>query len=86
MVASFSHDKPHYISVTSDGRFECDDKCPAFKQHRICSHCVAAAEDNMLKEFLDNYAKYSAIPKGQQSVKPNFTHLSMTSLPSHGAG
>ena len=87
MVASFSQDKPHYISVTSDGRFECDDKCPAFKQRRICSHCVATAEDNnMLKEFLDNYAKYSATPKGQQSVKPNFTRLSMTSLPSHGAG
>lgn len=59
MVASFSQEKPHYISITSDGRFECDDKCPAFKQRRICSHCVAAAENNgMLKEFLDNYSKY----------------------------
>ena len=56
MVASFSQEKPHYISITSDGRFECDDKCSAFKQRQICSHCVAAAEDNsMLKEFLDMY-------------------------------
>ena len=48
--------KPHNISDTHDGQFECEDKCPAFQQIHICSHYVAVAEHNgVLKEFLDKY-------------------------------
>lgn len=87
MVASTSLPKPHFITYTSDGRFECDDSCPAFLQRYICSHCVAAAEQNeMLQNFLENYSKYAKSPKGRQSVAPNFTRLSMTNLPSRTAG
>ena len=72
MVASFSQTKPHYVSVNSDGRFECDDKCPAFKQRQICSHCIATAEDNKeLVEFLKSYYNYSSTPKGQLKTTPN---------------
>lgn len=39
MVASTSKKKPHFVSA-KDGRFECDDECPNFLQHYICSHSI----------------------------------------------
>ena len=33
MVASSSQAKPHFVTNTDDGRFECDESCPAFRQH-----------------------------------------------------
>lgn len=84
MVASKTQKKPHFVSYTSDGRFECDETCEAFKQRYICSHSVAAAEDNkMLMNFIE---KFSKTPKGDRSATPNFTRLSMSNLPRCTAG
>lgn len=73
MVASTSPPKPHFVTHTSDGHFECDENCPAFIQRYICSHCVAAAENNGLLQDC-------------KSVTPNFTQLSMVNLPRRTAG
>ena len=87
MVASSSQKRPHFICRSSDGRFECDKDCQGFAQRYICAHSVAAAEDNgMLKNFIENYAKFSKTPKGSSSVAPNFTRLSMSNLPRGIAG
>ena len=60
IVASLSRQKPHYVYLEKDGRFECDDVCVAFSQCYICAHTVAAAEDNnLLTQFLENYGKFS---------------------------
>ena len=87
MVASSSQTKPHFVKYTDDGRFECDESCPAFLQRFICSHTVAAAENNeLLLVFLENYRKYAKTPKGSRSVTPNYTQLSMVKLPRRTAG
>ena len=87
MVASKSQKRPHYVSRSSDGQFECDENCEAFKQRYICAHSVAAAEDNkMLIEFIEKYALFSKTSKGSHLVAPNFTRLSMSSLPRRTAG
>lgn len=87
MVASRSNTRPHLVSLSKDGRYECDDTCPSFLQRYICAHSIAAAEDNgQLKEFVDSYVKFAKTRKGQQNVSPNFTRLSMTNLPKHTAG
>jgi len=83
MVASKSNQKPHFVSLTEDGRFQCDDACPNFHQCFICSHCVAAAESNGgLRDFIKSYGRFAKTRKGQQSISPNFTRLSITNLPS----
>lgn len=87
MVASKSKQKPHFVSFGEDGRFQCDDACPNFHHHFICSHCVAAAESNgALRSFIESYARFAKTRKGQQSISPNFTRLSMTNLPQRAAG
>ena len=68
MVASTSKKKPHFVSV-KDGRFECDDECPNFLQRYICSHCIAAAENNgLLEEFVKSYGVYAKTPKGKKAL------------------
>ena len=87
MVASSSKTKPHFVTATKDGRFECDEDCPNFVQRCICSHCVAAAENNnLLEAFVKNYGVYAKTPKGQKAITPNFTRLSMSSLTRQTAG
>ena len=87
MVASTSKTKPHFVTATKDGRFECDEDCPNFVQCCICSHCVAAAENNnMLEAFVKNYGLYAKTPRGQKAITPNFTRLSMSSLTRQTAG
>ena len=87
MVASSSQAKPHFVTNTDDGRFECDESCPAFRQRYICSHTIATAESNgLLLSFLENYCKYAKTPKGSRSVTPNYTQLSMVNLPRRTAG
>ena len=55
--------------------------------HFICSHCVAAAESNgALHSFIESYGRFAKTCKGQQSISPNFTRLSMTHLPQRAAG
>ena len=66
----------------SDGRFECDENCPAILQCYMCSHTIAAAESNgLLLAFLENYRKYAKTPKGNRSVTSNYTQLSVFDLP-----
>ena len=87
MVASLSQAKPHFVTSTNDGRFECDESCPAFLQRYICCHTVVAAESNgQLHSFLKSYSKYVKTPKGNGSVTPNYTQLSMVNLPRRTAG
>jgi len=87
MVASTSKKKPHFVTTTKDGRHECDEDCPNFMQHFICSHCVAAVEDNnSLESYIKNYGVYTKTPKGQKTIAPNFTRLSMTNLTCQTAG
>ena len=87
MVASTSKKKPHFVSTTKDGRYECDEDCPNFMQRFICSHCVAAAEDNhSLEAYVKNYGTYAKTPKGQKTIAPNFTRLSMANLTRQTAG
>ncbi|KXJ18002.1 hypothetical protein AC249_AIPGENE27460 [Exaiptasia diaphana] len=43
-VASESSPAPHVITVYANGKFACDDKCPAYKHSKLCSHTLAAAE------------------------------------------
>ena len=87
MVASAFHEQPHFVVYTQDGRFKCDNNCPAFLQSHICSHSIAAAESNgLLKDFLKNDSKYAKTPKGSEMVAPNFTRMSMVNLPRRTAG
>ena len=87
MVASKSKQKPHFVTLGEDGRYQCDEGCPNFHHHFICSHCVAAAESNgALRSFVESYGRFAKTRKGQQSISPNFTRLSMTNLPQRAAG
>ena len=42
MVANKSKQKPHFVSLTEDGRFQCDDACPSFHQGVVTT--ISAAE------------------------------------------
>ena len=87
MVASTSRKKPHFVTATKDGCFECDEDCPNFMQRFICSHCVAAADDNnSLEAFVKSYGTYAKTPKGRKTITPNFTRSSMTNLAQQTAG
>ena len=56
LVASESSPKPHVITVCSNGKFACDDACPAYHHSNICSHTLAAAEfSGKTNEFLKWY-------------------------------
>lgn len=46
IVKSSSSPTPHVVRAKKSGQFACDDKCPNWKSLRICSHTVAAVEDN----------------------------------------
>ena len=53
----------------------------------MCSHTIATAEsDGLLLAFLENYLKYAKTLKGNRSVTPNYTQLSMVDLPRRTAG
>ena len=87
MVASSSKKKPHFVTTPKDGCYECEKDCPNFMHHFICLQCVAAAEDNnSLEAYIKNYGIYAKTPKGQKTIAPNFTRLSMTNLTHQTAG
>ena len=43
MVESQTSVKPHYVTVSKNGKVTCED-CPGWKASKICAHAVAAAE------------------------------------------
>ena len=43
MVESETMVKPHYVTVTKNGKVTCND-CPGWNAYKICSHSLAAAE------------------------------------------
>ena len=56
MVASKFKSRLHLVSLSTDGRYECDDICPNFLQHFICAHRIAAAaaeDTGQLKKLID---------------------------------
>ena len=72
MVASKSKQKPHFVTLGEDGRYQCDETCPNFHHRYICSHSVAAAESNgALSNFIESYGRFAKSRKGQQSISPN---------------
>ena len=53
----------------------------------MCSHSIAAAADNnLLKQYLDTYSHFVKTPAGHKRVTPNFTRVSMNGLPRGTAG
>ena len=89
VVASTSTKRPHFVAVNEKypNLFECDENCPGFSEQHLCSHCIAAAEDNfLLKQYLEAYSHFAKTPKGRKQVTPNFTRVSMSGLPRGTAG
>ena len=86
IVESKSMQRPHFVSPSKHDEllFECD---PGFIQRYICSHTVAAAEDNqLLNVYLEHFGKFVKTPNGNQRVSPNFSRLSMSGLPRGSSG
>ena len=74
MVLSRSQDMPHHVRCHTDGQYLCDSNCPQWMSSQICSHTIAAAEQNQeLLEFLEWYVKL-----GQA---PNLSSLALSGLP-----
>ena len=44
LVASDTSAKPHVIRQCKNGKFCCDDDCPAYNHSSLCAHTLAAAE------------------------------------------
>lgn len=62
----------------NDKIYRCDDKCTMFKGFSLCSHVIAAAEDNGdLKSFLDSVA---------DSCTPNLSAIANDGMPSGTVG
>ena len=77
LIKSLSSEHPHVVDVKKGYMYFCDDKCPMFKSYHICSHLVAAAEDNgELKSFLGNSGYL---------FQPNLTTISNEGMPA-GSG
>lgn len=63
IVKSSSGPRPHIVTAKKMGRYSCDTECPNFKSLGICSHTVAAAEDNGdLQEFVISLSKSKRVP------------------------
>lgn len=74
IVESSSSLTPHVVSAKKSGQYSCDDKCPNWKSLRVCSHSVAAAEENgELHLFVDWLKKVKK--------SPNLTQLALTTMP-----
>ena len=74
MVKSSSGQRPHImVTKKKTGQYCCDGTCPNWKSLGICSHTVAAAEDNCdLQSFVTWFAK---------EKNPNITQLAMSQMP-----
>lgn len=73
-VASTSGSPPHLVTKYPTGRLTCDSNCRMWKATRLCSHCLAAAEDmGCLHELLSWYVR------SKQTV--NITAVATDDLP-----
>ena len=71
IVKSSSSLTPHVVSAKKSGQYS---KCPNWKSLRVCSHSVAAAEDNgELQLFVDWLKKVKK--------SPNLTQLALATMP-----
>jgi hypothetical protein len=69
MVKSSSGQRPHMVTKKKTGQYCCDGTCPNWKSLGICSHSVAAAEDNCdLQSFVTWFAKAKKVPNITQLV------------------
>ena len=59
VVKSSSDPHPHVVIAKKMGQYSCDDQCPNCKSLGICSHSVAAAEDNVHLQKFVNWLKRS---------------------------
>ena len=63
IVKSSSGLRPHVATAKKMGKYSGDTECPNFKSLGICSHSVAAAEDNGdLQEFVNSLSKSKRVP------------------------
>ena len=74
MVLSWTGKRPHLVMPIKKGGFACDTECPQYVSSGICSHIVAAAEDNGKLESLVN-----ALQKKKRL--PNVTKLATSAVP-----
>ena len=74
IVKSNSGPRPHIVTAKKTGQYACDGECPNWKSLKVCSHTVAAAEDNHdLDAFIHWLKKAKKVP--------NMTELVTTSMP-----
>ena len=74
MVKSSSGPRPHIVTAKKTGQYACDGQCPNWKSLKVCSHTVAAAEDNHdLDAFIQWLKKAKKVP--------NMTELVTTNMP-----
>ena len=78
IVKSTSGSCPHLVTFKKGGQYACDNECPNWKSMGVCSHSVAAAQDNNdLVTFIE------WMKKAKRS--PNLTKLLATNMPKgHG--
>ena len=63
MVESKSRKRPHLVTAGKGGNFFCDSDCANYKAFNICSHVVAAAENNhLLSSFIDYFKRTNKVP------------------------
>jgi hypothetical protein len=58
MVLSDSSSRPHFNQQKGSKKIVCDDDCPKWRGHKICSHTIAVAEHlNCLQDFVQALQK-----------------------------
>lgn len=79
LVASETSPKPHVVTEYKNGKFSCDDMCPAYNHSSLCSHTLAAAEHNgKLRDLLQWHKK--------NAVETSVTKMSTYGLDVGNAG
>lgn len=74
IVKSSSGPRPHMVTSKKLGQYACDSECPNWKSLKICSHTVAAAQDN------DDLHSFTTWLKKTKKT-PNITNLLTTKMP-----
>ena len=65
-VSSDTTSSPHVITTSkvNPTRYTCDKQCVGWRAHNICTHCIAAAEDN---NELQDFLTWFTASKGKKS-------------------